>query len=91
MKEHYNFFDPENAILFDEEDMLTTLDNPYDPHEDYEKWSIWDEENEYFTPQLIDRYAQFDPEDDDYTTAIKYSWALEQILDSDDAEIYRII
>ena len=51
MKEYYEFFDPENGVLFDETDVLTTLDNPYDPHEDYDKWSIWDEENGYYTVQ----------------------------------------
>ena len=35
--------------------MLTTVDNPYDPHKEYSKWSEWDEVNGYFTSQYLAR------------------------------------
>lgn len=35
--------------------MLTTVDNPYDPFTEYDKWSAFDEEHGYFTPQLLAR------------------------------------
>jgi len=30
--------------------MLTTLDNPYNPFDDYDKWWQWDKDNDYNTP-----------------------------------------
>lgn len=37
--------------------MLTTSDNPYDPHKDYDKWMMWDQDNNYFTAEYLDRVA----------------------------------
>ena len=33
--------------------MLTTTDNPYNPHEDYDAWMLWDQSNGYFTAEYI--------------------------------------
>lgn len=35
--------------------MLTTTDNPYNPHEDYDAWMLWDQSNGYFTAEYIAR------------------------------------
>lgn len=35
--------------------MLTTTDNPYNPHEDYDAWMFWDQSNGYFTAEYIAR------------------------------------
>lgn len=35
--------------------MLTTLDNPYNPFTDYDKWWQWDKNNNYNTPELLAR------------------------------------
>lgn len=37
--------------------MLTTIDNPYDPREDFDKWYSWDMLHGYDTCGLIDRYC----------------------------------
>lgn len=47
--------------------MLTTSDNPYNPHEDYEAWMNWDQEHGYFTAEYIARLSNpnVDYEDDE--------------------------
>lgn len=45
--------------------MLTTKDNPYDPHTDYDKWLQWDEDNGYFTQNYLARMANIPPGEED--------------------------
>ena len=42
--------------------MLTTLDNPFDPFEDFMAWYKFDLENDHQTSSRIARLAQIDPE-----------------------------
>lgn len=35
--------------------MLTTSDNPFNPHDDYDSWMRWDQDNGYFTSEYIAR------------------------------------
>lgn len=59
--------------------MLTTMDNPYDPHIDYESWMQWDQANGYYTSEYIARLMdpnidyELDPKalDDLYNNIIK--------------------
>lgn len=37
--------------------MITTLDNPIDPREDFAKWYVWDVENGYNTCAYLARVA----------------------------------
>ena len=46
--------------MIDDDKMLTTSDNPYNPHEDYDAWMQWDQANGYFTSEYIARLM--DPE-----------------------------
>lgn len=38
---------------------LTTLDNPYDPIEDFEEWFKFDTFHGFQTPSLLDRVAHY--------------------------------
>lgn len=42
--------------------MLTTLDNPFDPFEDFTAWFKFDLEKDHQTSSRIARLAQIDPE-----------------------------
>ena len=35
--------------------MLTTIDNPYNPYKDYDKWFTWDCSHLYYTSQVLAR------------------------------------
>lgn len=37
--------------------MITTVDNPIDPREDFAKWNAWDMEHGYFTCSYLARVA----------------------------------
>lgn len=43
----------------DKETMLTTIDNPYNPHEDWDKWLLWDRQH-YGTCEYLARVANVD-------------------------------
>lgn len=44
--------------MFDEY-MLTTMDNPYDPFEDFDSWFRFDTDNGYYTCSYLARIAIF--------------------------------
>lgn len=62
---------------------LTTVDNPYDPFDDFDKWLAYDNDNDYGTSELVGRIAMTsdsltDEENDEETERaiddfIKYS------------------
>lgn len=37
--------------------MLTTIDNPFNPFTDYDRWSAWDEDAGYYTSAFLARIA----------------------------------
>ena len=42
--------------------MLTTIDNPYNPFEDFEAWRMFDIEKKYFTCERLARIVNFSEE-----------------------------
>lgn len=42
--------------------MLTTYDNPFDPHTQWDEWYVWDMMSGYHTPSLLARVVRL-PED----------------------------
>lgn len=60
--------DPELIDIPDDEVMLTTMDNPFNPKEDYNKWRNWDIDNDYYTEELIDRIANIPNDVEDPAT-----------------------
>lgn len=57
---------------------LTTLDNPYDPFENFEVWNRFDEDHGYFTRNRICRVLNGDIEFDDE----RYQQFLEDAIDT---------
>lgn len=75
---------------FEPTDVLTTIDNPYNPKEDFTKWYQWDTQNGYNTSEYIGRLANYDEDDDDETLRYKYELAMLFILEHNE-DLYRIV
>lgn len=74
--------------------VLTTVDNPYNPHTEYVKWRRWDIDNGYDTESLIARVADI-PTDVDETNSLVMDLytdrAILDILESDESNTYKLI
>lgn len=71
--------------------MLTTVDNPYDPNDDYDKWLQWDHEHGYYTQELLARVAPIDEDVNDIDRDKIIEEAINQIIDADQLGIYKKI
>lgn len=63
--------------------MLTTLDNPFDPFEDFTAWYKFDLEKDHQTSSRIARLAQLDPEMSQKEMDEEQMRAMEFIFDHD--------
>ena len=72
--------------------MLTTIDNPYSPRDDYSKWLQWDQDNHYYTSELL---ASFMPDNindlDDSDFKNIYDSVVNEIMQTDVLDVYKII
>lgn len=76
--------------------MLTTVDNPINPYDDYESWYFWDQAHQYFCPQYLARVYTRLTRGKDYSDNPKMfnffnEKAIDEILKFDFAGIYRRI
>lgn len=71
--------------------MLTTIDNPYDPHDDYVKWLTWDRENGYDTQEYLARIANVSPEMEDDEIDSLIDQAMTEIIVNDTLGNYILI
>ena len=84
--------DNELIIIPDAEMMLTTLDNPFNPKKDYDKWRNWDISNGYNTEEYLDRVSDIPPnlDDDDEVSSLILD-AMMSIVEHDMTGMYKII
>lgn len=74
--------------------VLTTVDNPYNPHTQYEQWRRWDIENEYYTESFLARMLDLPLDmdlDDELSINILTIRTIQDIIDNDDANIYKLV
>lgn len=84
--------DRDLIIIPDAEMMLTTLDNPFNPKTDYDKWRNWDISNDYNTEAYLDRVANIPPDmDDDDEVSSLILDAMMSIVEHDMTGMYKII
>ena len=71
----------ETELYYDPDVSLTTVDNPYDPRTDQDKWQMWDEDNGYNTTNYLARLMGLyvDATDDEIT--IRRDRAIAEIID----------
>lgn len=77
--------------LLEEPTMLTTMDNPYNPKEDYVKWLTWDHEHEYYTQEYLARVANVSIDDESTDAQLQFELAKLDILENDVEGIYRLV
>ena len=69
--------------------MLTTIDNPFDPFEQFNSWFLFDEEKGYHSCSYLGRIArtsdQLSPEEND----LEVERAIDEIMKYDFRNIYK--
>ena len=87
--------DAMNIKISDEDKLvLTTIDNPYNPHTQYAQWKLWDESNEYNTESYLARIANelIDLNvDDDLAIASATNEAINSIIENDPLGVYILV
>jgi hypothetical protein len=68
--------------------MLTTIDNPYDPFEDFKSWFKYDVEHGYNTCGYLARISRTTDQFTDEENAIEIESAIDEIIEHDFMHIY---
>lgn len=68
--------------------MLTTIDNPYDPFDNYDEWYAWDSRMGYHTPSFLARVVVLSNETSDADQALSIELAIEEIVKENVSGIY---
>lgn len=69
--------------------MLTTIDNPFDPFEDFDNWFLFDVEKGYYTCSYLDRIARTSSSLTDYENDLELERAIDEIIRLDFMNIYK--
>lgn len=78
-------------LAFPRDAMLTTIDNPWNPHTHLMEWNRWDEDHGYNTTNYLARLTNVDVLASDLDKDIARDLAMSYILDNDDLNIYKIV
>ena len=73
----------------DNDYLLTTIDNPYDPFEQFTLWLLFDKEQGYNTVDYIGRIIQLSPEMSRKEEEEAYDRAVDTIIANDFLNIYK--
>ena len=68
--------------------MLSTIDNPFNPFDDFRSWFQFDIEKGYNSCSLLARIAQFEDDFSDEESNSEIERAIDQIIDNDFLGIY---
>ena len=71
--------------------MLTTVDNPFDPFEDFDSWFLYDVEKGYNTCSYLARIAKTSDSLTDGENKEEIARAIKEIIKYDFMNIYKII
>lgn len=61
--------------------LLTTTDNPFNPHTQFDAWYAWDIQNGYNTFQYLDRVAITSPDLSEADQELVYNRAVDEIVE----------
>lgn len=68
---------------------LTTVDNPYDPFDEFTQWFLFDEEKGYHTTSYLGRVARTSDQLSDEENNKEIERAIDEIIKYDFQNIYR--
>ena len=71
------------------EHMLTTVDNPFNPYEDFDAWYAFDERAGYHTMQYLARIVKSSHELSDADQSLALELAIDEIVRENVLGIYR--
>lgn len=80
---------PEDSDL-----VLTTIDNPHNPKDDYAKWKQWDEESGYNTEAYVARLLMMEKDfdiDDELSIVELTNKVINDILLNDPLNVYALV
>lgn len=69
--------------------MLTTIDNPFDPFEQFDEWLSFDKEKGYDSSERVDRIAHYSDEMTDVEINQETERAIDEIIQYDFLNIYK--
>ena len=68
---------------------ITTVDNPYDPFEQFAQWDLFDKEKGYCSNQRAVRLANFTDDMSEVETAQEYERAIDLLISLDFTNTYK--
>lgn len=71
--------------------MITTVDNPFDPAEDFFRWWYFDVEHHYKTCETLARLAQFDDDMTEEEVDAANEYAIDRMIELDFEKKYKKI
>ena len=69
--------------------MLTTVDNPFDPFDDFKAWYLFDIEKGYKTCETLDRIVELSDGMSELEKDEAYNLAIDKIIEHDFLNIYK--
>lgn len=75
--------------MMDKEYMLTTIDNPYDPFEDFDSWLMFDKEKGYNCCEKVARIAQLSDDMSEKEINEETDRAIDEIIKNDFMNVYK--
>ena len=68
---------------------LTTIDNPFDPFTEFDKWNQFDIEKGYYSSAYLARIAKTSDQLSDYENELENERAIDEIIRLDFRKIYK--
>ena len=68
---------------------LTTIDNPFNPLTEFDKWNLFDIEKGYYSCSYLARIAKTSDLLSDYENSLEIERAIDEIIEHDFRKIYK--
>lgn len=81
-------------VVDEDQLMLTTIDNPFNPKTQYDEWRQWDIDSGYDTESYIARMLSlegYNDIDDEFIIDVLTSKVINEILSNDTEGFYRLV